>query len=177
MEPEGRDDSTSFFVLIPPEPHLHHKWVQAPLLNGKGGISMKDKPIVSGDYLVYVSTHENPGEPRTSWAAVYATELTTGVTRRLTPHGIADFSPAVSLSGVYTAVACRFLWREREDGAIKHIPPSRYNPIKISNTDTIIYTTKISSNKTLEVKKTSTTQYKHSKLRSPFLFAMPTKPI
>jgi len=27
------------------------------------------------------------------------------VTRRLTSHGIADFSPAVSLSGVYTAVA------------------------------------------------------------------------
>ncbi|KAJ6391700.1 hypothetical protein OIU77_025628 [Salix suchowensis] len=79
--------------------------VQVPLLNGKGGLSMKDKPTVSGDYLVYVSTHEDPGEPRTSWAAVYATELTTGFTRRLTPHGIADFSPAVSPSGVYTAVA------------------------------------------------------------------------
>lgn len=81
------------------------KRVQVPLLDGKGGISMKDKPTVSGDYLVYVSTHENPGEPRTSWAAVYATELTTGLTQRLTPHGIADFSPAVSPSGVYTAVA------------------------------------------------------------------------
>jgi hypothetical protein len=54
--------------------------------------------------LVYMSTHENPGEPRTSWAAVYATELTTGVTQRLTPHGIVDFSPAVSPSGVYTVV-------------------------------------------------------------------------
>ena len=52
-----------------------------------------------------MSTHENPGEPRTSWAAVYSTELTTGVTRRLTPHGIVDFSRAVSPSSVYTAVA------------------------------------------------------------------------
>jgi hypothetical protein len=52
-----------------------------------------------------MSTHENPGEPRTSWAVVYATELTTRVTQRLTPHGIADFSLAVSPSGVYTVVA------------------------------------------------------------------------
>jgi hypothetical protein len=52
-----------------------------------------------------MSTHENLGEPRTSWAAVYATELTIGVTQRLTSHGIADFSLAVSPSGVYTVVA------------------------------------------------------------------------
>uniref|UniRef100_A0A2K2BR99 Uncharacterized protein n=1 Tax=Populus trichocarpa TaxID=3694 RepID=A0A2K2BR99_POPTR len=79
MEPEGRDD--------PPD---------------QGGILMKDKPTVSGDYLVkkkrlvYLSTHENPCEPRTSWAAVYLTR----VTLRLAPHGIADFSFAVSPSGV-----------------------------------------------------------------------------
>uniref|UniRef100_A0A2P2Q756 Uncharacterized protein n=1 Tax=Rhizophora mucronata TaxID=61149 RepID=A0A2P2Q756_RHIMU len=79
--------------------------VQVPLLKGKVGISMKDKPSVSGDHLIYVSTHEDTGEPRTSWAAVYSTHLTTGLTRRLTPQGIADFSPDVSPSGVYTAVA------------------------------------------------------------------------
>ncbi|KAH9691303.1 DPP6 N-terminal domain-like protein [Citrus sinensis] len=83
--------------------------VQVPLLdlnevNG-GVISMKDKPSLSGEYLIYVSTHENPGTPRTSWAAVYSTELKTGLTRRLTPYGVADFSPAVSPSGKYTAVA------------------------------------------------------------------------
>ncbi|KAJ8762850.1 hypothetical protein K2173_022979 [Erythroxylum novogranatense] len=78
--------------------------VQVPLLKGKSGISMKDKPTVVGNHLVYVSTHENTDKPRTSWAAVYSTELTTGVTRRLTPYGIADFSPAVSPSGIYTAV-------------------------------------------------------------------------
>ena len=63
-----------------------------------------------------MSTHENLGEPRTSWAAVYATELTIGVTQRLTPHGIADFSLAVSPSGVYTVVAS---YGEREDGVVK----------------------------------------------------------
>ncbi|XP_007019162.2 PREDICTED: uncharacterized protein LOC18592396 [Theobroma cacao] len=82
--------------------------VQAPLLGleeSKNRISMKDRPSLSGENLIYVSTHEDPGEPRTSWAAVYSTQLGTGVTRRLTPYGIADFSPAVSPSGVWTAVA------------------------------------------------------------------------
>ncbi|WCJ44403.1 hypothetical protein M5689_025071 [Euphorbia peplus] len=79
--------------------------IQTPLLKNTDGISMKDKPSVVGDYLIYVSTHQDPGKPRASWTAVFSTELTTGLTRRLTPTGIADFSPAVSPSGVYTAVA------------------------------------------------------------------------
>ncbi|KAF5749053.1 DPP6 N-terminal domain-like protein [Tripterygium wilfordii] len=85
--------------------------VQVPLLGAvnvqksKIGISMKDKPSVAGDYLIYVSNHDDPGVPRTSWAAVYSAELSTGFTRRLTPFGIADFSPAVSPSGTWTAVA------------------------------------------------------------------------
>ncbi|KAK6131528.1 hypothetical protein DH2020_034735 [Rehmannia glutinosa] len=70
-----------------------------------GRVSMKDKPSLVGQSLIYVSTHENPGQPRASWAAVYSTQLTTGSTRRLTPKGVADFSPAVSPSGVWTAVA------------------------------------------------------------------------
>ncbi|CAL5386902.1 unnamed protein product [Camellia sinensis] len=83
--------------------------VQVPLLitnqPSNGLISMKDKPSLVGDYLIYVSTHEDSGVPRTSWAAVYSTQLKTGLTRRLTPYGVADFSPAVSPSGVWTAVA------------------------------------------------------------------------
>nr|XP_004290903.2 PREDICTED: uncharacterized protein LOC101292474 [Fragaria vesca subsp. vesca] len=78
--------------------------VQLPLL-GSDRVSMKDKPSLTGEYLVYVSTHEDSGVPRTSSAAVYATELSSGLTRRLTPHGVADFSPAVSPSGVWTAAA------------------------------------------------------------------------
>ncbi|PIA47647.1 hypothetical protein AQUCO_01400337v1 [Aquilegia coerulea] len=83
--------------------------VQIPLLQSKdninGQISMKDRPSISEEYLVYVSTHENPRLPRKSWAAVYSTHLITGETRRLTPNGIADFSPSISPSGIWTAVA------------------------------------------------------------------------
>lgn len=83
--------------------------VQIPLLRsaeGENRISMKDRPGLTGDgLLVYVSTHEDPGKPRSSWAAVYSTDLMTGLTRRLTPNGVADFSPAVSPSGFWTAVA------------------------------------------------------------------------
>ncbi|CAI0395694.1 unnamed protein product [Linum tenue] len=79
--------------------------VQLPLIHGHDGLSLKDRPTVVGDKLVYVSTHEKSAKPRTSWAAVYSTDLKTGSTRRLTPIGIADFSPAVSPSGFLTAVA------------------------------------------------------------------------
>lgn len=82
--------------------------VQVPLVGAErsnGLISMKDRPSVAGDYLIYVSTHEDSGVPRASWAAVYSTHLKTGSTRRLTPYGVSDFSPAVSPSGVWTAVA------------------------------------------------------------------------
>ncbi|KAK7411807.1 hypothetical protein VNO78_03248 [Psophocarpus tetragonolobus] len=80
--------------------------VQMPLLPNIQ-ISMQDKPNVSpdGQYLVYVSTHQDPGIPRASWAAVYSTHLQSGLTQRLTPQGIADFSPALSPSGLFTAVA------------------------------------------------------------------------
>lgn len=66
---------------------------------------MKDRPILVGKNLIYISTHEDPGVPRMSWAAVYSTHLKTGSTRRLTPYGVADFSPSVSPSGDWTAVA------------------------------------------------------------------------
>ncbi|KAJ8531153.1 hypothetical protein K7X08_026587 [Anisodus acutangulus] len=82
--------------------------VQVPLVGVEqsgGRISMKDKPSITNESLIYVSTHEDSGVPRTSWAAVYSTHLVSGSTRRLTPKGIADFSPAVSPSGIWTAVA------------------------------------------------------------------------
>ncbi|KAL5993134.1 hypothetical protein ACLOJK_014056 [Asimina triloba] len=79
--------------------------LQIPLLRHDDGVvSMKDRPSIAGDYLIYVSTHERAELPRQSWAAVYSTHLRTGETRRLTPPGIADFSPAVSPSGEWTAV-------------------------------------------------------------------------
>ncbi|XP_058089883.1 uncharacterized protein LOC131236610 [Magnolia sinica] len=82
--------------------------VQIPLLQSQSNdvrFSMKDRPSISGDHLIYVSTHEKAELPRKSWAAVYSSDLRTGGTQRLTPYGIADFSPAVSPSGEWTAVA------------------------------------------------------------------------
>ncbi|KAK7410619.1 hypothetical protein VNO78_01556 [Psophocarpus tetragonolobus] len=85
--------------------------IQIPLLPDQltdtSPLSIKDKPSVTpdGKYLVYVSTHENPQVPRASWAAVYSTHLESGLTQRLTPYGVADFSPAISPSGLFTAVA------------------------------------------------------------------------
>ncbi|KAM0000200.1 putative transcription factor WD40-like family [Helianthus debilis subsp. tardiflorus] len=78
---------------------------QHRLVGGNGRVSMKDRPSLVGDLLIYVSTHEDTGVARTSWAAVYSTQLTSGLTRRLTPEKVADFSPAVSPSGLWTAVA------------------------------------------------------------------------
>ncbi|KAM0032579.1 putative transcription factor WD40-like family [Helianthus debilis subsp. tardiflorus] len=78
---------------------------QHRLVGGNGRVSMKDRPSLVGDLLIYVSTHEDTGVARTSWAAVYSTQLSSGLTRRLTPEKVADFSPAVSPSGLWTAVA------------------------------------------------------------------------
>ncbi|CAN6302850.1 unnamed protein product [Urochloa humidicola] len=70
-------------------------------------IALKDRPSLTSDsaHLVYVSTAEPAGAPRRSWAAVYSTHLPSGSTRRLTPRGVADFSPAVSPSAEWTAAA------------------------------------------------------------------------
>ncbi|XP_062212963.1 uncharacterized protein LOC133913743 [Phragmites australis] len=70
-------------------------------------IALKDRPSLTpdGSYLVYVSTAVPAESPRRSWAAVYSTHLPSGSTRRLTAPDVADFSPAVSPSGDWTASA------------------------------------------------------------------------
>ncbi|KAL2339745.1 hypothetical protein Fmac_007685 [Flemingia macrophylla] len=91
-----------------PGPGPGPRRIQLPLLpSDTSKVSIKDKPSVTpdGEHLVYVSTHEDPATPRASWAAVYCTHLQSGLTRRLTPYGVADFSPALSPSGLWTAVA------------------------------------------------------------------------
>ncbi|CAA7047836.1 unnamed protein product [Microthlaspi erraticum] len=91
-----RGDNSGTSAQVP----LFSKQQKGVILN-----SMKDTPVLTNDYLLYVSTHEDPGKPMASWAAVYSTGLKTGATRRLTPPGIGDFSPAASPSGNWTAVA------------------------------------------------------------------------
>ncbi|KAF4397165.1 hypothetical protein G4B88_009011 [Cannabis sativa] len=69
------------------------------------GVRMEDRGCVAGDYLVYVTTKDDPGKRRQPWTAVYKTHLITAQTRRLTPLGQADLSPSVSPSGMSIAVA------------------------------------------------------------------------
>jgi Tol biopolymer transport system component len=73
-------------------------------------VSMKDRPSLSGENLIYVSTHLPSYSPRKSWAGVYSTHISTLYTKRLTPDDVADFSPAVSPSGYWTAVASQSIW-------------------------------------------------------------------
>ncbi|CAN6459191.1 unnamed protein product [Victoria cruziana] len=72
---------------------------------GNSEVSLRDRPSVVGDHLIYVSTETPARALRQSWAAVYSMHLETLETRRLTPESMADFSPAVSPSGEWTAVA------------------------------------------------------------------------
>ncbi|CAO2141396.1 unnamed protein product [Urochloa humidicola] len=77
-----------------------------------GGTRLEDSGCIAGGfddddnyYLVYVSTKEPVSKRRSPWNVVYKTNLGTGKTKRLTPHGTSDLSPAVSEDGQYVAVA------------------------------------------------------------------------
>jgi hypothetical protein len=54
---------------------------------------------MNGDMVVFVSTEEDVGKPLQGWNAVYSLNFKTYVTKRLTPPGITDYSPALSPSG------------------------------------------------------------------------------
>ncbi|XBI99649.1 hypothetical protein VPH35_019695 [Triticum aestivum] len=69
------------------------------------GSLFHDRPTVRGGRLYFVSAHEKPDGWFRSWAAVYATDLGSEETVRVTPRGVADMSPAVSVSGELLAVA------------------------------------------------------------------------
>ncbi|KAH9330702.1 hypothetical protein KI387_002810 [Taxus chinensis] len=74
-----------------------------------------DRPIINNGRVFFVSTREKPAhKPIASWSAVYSTCLRTGNTVRLTPQGVADFSPSISPSGKRMAVASYGVTREWE---------------------------------------------------------------
>lgn len=66
-----------------------------------------DRPAVKNGCLYFISAHERPDKPFTSWSALYAAGVDdkSAAARRLTPHGSVDYSPAVSQSGKLIAVA------------------------------------------------------------------------
>lgn len=85
------------------------------------GARLEDNGCFAGDYLVYVTTKDDPRRPREPWNAVYRTNLITGDTQRLTPPGEADFSPSVSPSGRRIAVASLEFKEEGWDGEIEDL--------------------------------------------------------
>ncbi|KAJ7528541.1 hypothetical protein O6H91_15G007500 [Diphasiastrum complanatum] len=66
---------------------------------------LRDRPSLVNGKVIYASTQEPASMSRQSWTAIYSSSLTTGSTLRLTPQNVVDFSPAVSPSGRWIAVA------------------------------------------------------------------------
>ncbi|CAI9109466.1 OLC1v1009288C1 [Oldenlandia corymbosa var. corymbosa] len=64
-----------------------------------------DRPAIKGQKLYFISAHEKPDKPFKSWSALHSAPLGEGKVRRLTPPGSVDYSPAVSGSGKWVAVA------------------------------------------------------------------------
>ncbi|XP_057790399.1 uncharacterized protein LOC131007261 [Salvia miltiorrhiza] len=64
-----------------------------------------DRPAVRNGRLYFISAHERPEKPFTSWCALYSAGPDDKRAVRLTPYGSVDFSPAVSPSGKLIAVA------------------------------------------------------------------------
>ena len=67
---------------------------------------LNDRPSMIGDTVVYVSTEEDVGKPRQGWNGIYSTNYRTSVTKRLSPPGVTDYSPAVSPSGKSSLRSC-----------------------------------------------------------------------
>lgn len=66
---------------------------------------LNDRPSLTGDTVVYVSTEEPSERPRQSWNGIYSTSFASRVTKRLSPYGVSDFSPSISPSGEWVMVA------------------------------------------------------------------------
>ncbi|XP_059440610.1 uncharacterized protein LOC132173063 [Corylus avellana] len=64
-----------------------------------------DRPVIKNNRLYFISAHEQPDQPFKSWSALYSTRVDDLELTRLTPYGAVDYSPAVSQSGNFIAVA------------------------------------------------------------------------
>ncbi|KAG6704231.1 hypothetical protein I3842_07G126100 [Carya illinoinensis] len=64
-----------------------------------------DRPVIHNGHLYFISAHEQPDRPFKSWCALYSTRVDELDVTRLTPYGTVDYSPAVSRSGKFIAVA------------------------------------------------------------------------
>jgi len=66
---------------------------------------LNDRPSMNGDMVVFVSTEEDIEKPLQGWSAVFSLNFKTSDVKRLTPRGVTDYSPALSPSGKWVAVA------------------------------------------------------------------------
>ncbi|XVF22015.1 hypothetical protein REPUB_Repub12eG0138100 [Reevesia pubescens] len=65
-----------------------------------------DRPIIKNHQLYFISAHEQPDQPFKSWSALYSTEILGKKNIvRLSPYEVVDYSPAISKSGKFVAVA------------------------------------------------------------------------
>ncbi|XP_047979812.1 uncharacterized protein LOC125221662 [Salvia hispanica] len=81
--------------------HPHPERLHSPLES-----LFHDRPLIKNRRLYFISAHEQPEKPFTSWSALYSTTLDNDrTTTRLTPYGTVDYSPAISPSGNIIAVA------------------------------------------------------------------------
>ncbi|KAI4349786.1 hypothetical protein L6164_010342 [Bauhinia variegata] len=64
-----------------------------------------DRPVIKNGRLYFVSAHQQPNQLFASWSAVYSTSLAEKGITRLTPYSMVDYSPAVSQTGKFIAVA------------------------------------------------------------------------
>uniref|UniRef100_A0A5B7CDU0 Uncharacterized protein n=1 Tax=Davidia involucrata TaxID=16924 RepID=A0A5B7CDU0_DAVIN len=64
-----------------------------------------DRPTIKNGRLYFVSAHEPADKPFTSWSLLYSAGIHDKKIARLTPYGSVDYSPAISQTGKFIAVA------------------------------------------------------------------------
>lgn len=65
-----------------------------------------DRPIITNGRLYFISAHEPADKLFKSWSALYITELQNDKNIiRLTPKGSVDYSPSISITGKFIAIA------------------------------------------------------------------------
>ncbi|ERN01963.1 uncharacterized protein LOC18430062 isoform X2 [Amborella trichopoda] len=74
-------------------------------LLGASGSLFHDRPTFRNGRVFFVSAHEPAEKLLNSWAAIYSTCMESQETTRLNPHGTVDYSPSISQSGKWIAVA------------------------------------------------------------------------
>ncbi|XP_057964872.1 uncharacterized protein LOC131155634 [Malania oleifera] len=106
------DDATLVYVSErtgSPRIYLNRSGIVEPELNfSVPGSLFHDRPVVKNGRVYFISAHEPAERPFKSWSAVYSTSVDKGrggEISRLSPDGVVDYSPAVSRSGKFIAVA------------------------------------------------------------------------